>query len=338
MFYNWLLATWSVISQSAPWLLLGFFLAGVLHVLIPAEFIARHLQKRGFASVFKASMIGVPLPLCSCSVIPVATALRRKGASRGATAAFFVSTPEIGVDSFLLSYSLLGSFLAFARMIASFVSAMIVGLLINLFEGDDRPEPAIASAAPACCAHGKEKVPRSMLEKLLGIFHFGFIDLIDDLAPLLMFGFLAAGLITVLVPDNFFSGLNANASMFLMLLVSFPLYICAASSTPLAAALLAKGLAPGAVVVFLLAGPASNITTMAAIARELGRKEIVIYIIGVSVVSLLFGAGINELALRGYKVFDLTSGVGMVHEHASFWTGLILLWLMSVSLFRRLKK
>jgi len=339
MLLQLLIATWEVFVASAPWLLFGFLVAGLLHVFLPQEKVTKHLGQPGLRSVFIASAVGVPLPLCSCSVIPVAISLRRAGASRGATASFLVSTPEIGVDSFLLSYGLLGAPIAFLRMAAAFVSAFLVGAVI-----DRTPEtPASPTVDPApCCkgqtnsqntsaschpGHSLHKRPRN---QLLAALHYGFVELVDDLANLLILGFLIAGAISVLVPDSFFltSGFSHFVTTLLMLLVSLPLYICASSATPIAAALMLKGLNPGAALVFLLAGPASNVTTMLAVKRELGAKALAIYLIGIFGVALSFGA-LLDLFMPTFVDVEALPAL-QPHLHSTFWSDLLAFVLLAV--------
>ena len=344
MIIHWLEATWNVLAISAPWLLAGFFFSGVIHLLLPAQFIKRELSTRGIGSVVKAAAVGIPLPLCSCSVIPVGVSLRREGATRGATASFCITTPEIGVDSFLLSYVLLGPLLAVVRVITAFISAVTTGFAIDLT--DNAPQHQEATPAPAqCCSTdttSEEKVPQGALSKLKKIFHFGFGSIFDDLSSPLTIGLLGAGFIAAIVPDTLFSNLNASPllSMCIMLAASLPMYVCATSSTPLAAALIAKGLNPGAALVFLLAGPATNVATILVLKKELGRKALTIYLTGLTTLSLTAGAMTN-LLLKDSTT--LTPHLLEPHttEHAlhavHYVGGYVLLILLVGSLFRRTK-
>lgn len=336
---DWVRVTWEVIYLSAPSLLFGFLLAGVIHVLLPNALIKKHLKEPGFKSVVKASLIGVPLPLCSCSVIPVAVSLRRDGASRGATASFMVSTPEIGVDSFILSYSLLGPLIAVTRMVAAFISAMFAGALINIFDARDEKmlTATVAHGPHACCAH-ENKSSSSVAERIKQILRYGFVEVVDDLAVVLTIGILLAGLIGVLVPEDFFLnwGVGRYGSMLIALLVGLPLYVCATSTTPLAAMLVAKGFDPGAAVVFLLAGPASNITTMLAISRELGTRALAFYIGAITVVSLFVGILVDVLIARALFEFKPLLTGGHVHtSNASFFAALAVSVLLAISLARK---
>lgn len=366
-------ATWEVVVASATWLIFGFLIAGVLHVLLPTKLIRRYLMTPGWGSVVRASALGVPLPLCSCSVIPVAVALRRQGASRGAMASFLVSTPEIGVDSFLLSYFLLGPLLAVMRVIAAFFSALGVGSLVDwLYQanGEDmastKPIKGETPAPHSCCAAARElsteaekscdcevektgtcaehsdvAIIGNVWSRVKEVLRYAFVDIVDDLALMLLIGFFLAGVIAAVLPPTFFQdwGWGVYSGRFLMLFISLPLYVCATSSTPLAAVLLAKGLDPGAVVIFMLAGPASNITTMLAVLRDLGGRALAAYLIVVAMVSLLTSFLIDALPktwlLSGIESDALHHGA----EHGGMGTlgALILLLLMGLSFYRELK-
>ena len=330
---QWISETVRVVLEVAPWLVAGFLLAGVIHVLIPVDMISRHLGSPGWREVVKASLLGIPLPLCSCSVIPVATTLRRHGASKGATAGFLISTPETGIDSIAMSYALLGPFLAIARPVSALVTSIVAGCLVNRFDKQKSPNPGNASpAADGCCTHsdggsgGAQRVGPSATgggrygggRQTLGTrfstaIRYGFVDMFTDLSHWLILGFVLAGLIAAAIPEGFLgrqigSGIGP---MLLMLVVGLPVYVCATSSTPVAAALIAAGLSPGAALVFLLAGPASNIGTMGIIARELGRVSLACYIISIAVVSVLCGVVTDALLVSSSPTIPPTG----VHHH-----------------------
>ncbi len=348
MIIQWLLETWTIIKLSAPWLLIGFFCAGVIHVVLPTGFIKKHLKVPGFYSVLKASIFGIPLPLCSCSVIPVGVSLKKQGASKGATASFFVSTPEIGIDSFLLSFFLLGPAFAIIRVIATIFSALGVGVLIDHFaeRGGDTTEHD-DDEHESCCNETRTNSNTDMQshffyklkQKIKEIFHFAYVEIFDDIAVVLSLGFLGAGLVSVFIPDNLFMDLNLNPimMMIIMLIAALPIYVCATSSTPLVAALLAKGLNPGAAIVFLLAGPATNITTMLTILRELGKRELVIYLSIIIMVSMLFGIFINQSAdLIGVVDYLNPGNDSTSHDHMHSIPGLLLFIMLSISLIKKL--
>jgi uncharacterized membrane protein YraQ (UPF0718 family) len=321
-------ASFDFAVMSAPSLLLGFLLAGLLHVFIPADRIPGLIGRPGLRSVFLASAIGLPLPLCSCGVIPVALGLRKKGASRGATAAFFISTPEIGIDSFLLSLSLLGLPLSIVRIIASFASAALVGVVIDLLKLDGEESHGECGAPAGCCETDVDHRHRGEIRgRLAEGIRYGFIDLVDDTAGLLFAGFLLAGLIAAALPGDALSALGPGAasSYLTAFVISLPMYVCASSSTPLAFALIEKGLSPGAALVFLLAGPASNVATMTAVKSRLGSKSLAVYLAGIAAVSLATGMLTDLFSLTVPAV----RSAGL-HEHSSgsFFLGVVLLgWL-----------
>ncbi len=286
-----------IFNESAIYILFGFLIAGVLKICVPSEKIFKYLGKGNFSSVFRAALIGIPLPLCSCAVLPTALSLNKQGASKGATLSFLISTPETGVDSMSITYALIDPIMTVFRPIAALVTAVTAGLFANHFE-EKAPPVYMASVQNNCsdescgCQEGDEK----SRGKISGLFHYAFVELLDDIVFWLIIGIVVAGCISALVPDLFFEQyLSGYISFFVMLIVGVPIYMCAASSTPVAAALILKGLNPGAALVFLLAGPATNVGTIAAIGRYLGKKMMVIYLGSIVVTSILLGILLNAL-------------------------------------------
>ena len=284
-----------MIASSAPLLLAGLLLAGAIHVSLPADWIQGKLRGNSLSSVLKASLFGMPLPLCSCSVIPIGSTLRSKGASRGATASFFISTPEIGIDSFLLSYTLLGLPLAIIRVIAAFISAISAGIMVNYIyrhEPDVPPsEPPPEATTPCCssrsCSAEHTENKSSFLSSALT---YALKDLPDDIGKLLLIGFVLGGLCKALMPDNFLdilSNYHPITTSLAVIPLAVPLYLCAASSTPFIASLLEKGLPVGAGLMMLLAGPATNMSTILVVRRECGLLGLVAYLVAIIGVALL---------------------------------------------------
>lgn len=289
------LTFWQTLGAMAPYLLFGFLVAGILSIWVAPETIERHLGGRGFAQVFKASAIGVPLPLCSCGVIPVAASLRRHGAGKGATVAFLTSTPQTGVDSILVTWSLLGPIFAVVRPVAAFLSGLVCGMAVDRLDGDRGPGMTPGGPAPVCedeCCADETAVKRPAWRRAL---HHGFVVLPADLARPMLIGLAIAGLISALVPDDFFAGLFGNGilGMVVMLAVGIPIYVCATASVPIAASLILKGISPGAAMVFLMTGPATNGATVAIIWKTLGRRTAVIYLIVLALSALGFGLLLN---------------------------------------------
>ena len=374
--------------DSAPWLLLGLFLAGMLKMFVPMAWMQKQLGGHGFKTTVKAAVLGAPLPLCSCGVIPAAVGLRRSGASKAATTSFLVSTPETGVDSVTVSYVLLGPFMAIVRPIAAVTSAIVAGLLVGRDDDDVKPatdteqaasssccsskkaEPKVATssccasekkasvsmkplaqasvmsqpanAAPlnlspvtapkksTCCSSEKVAVKAestssccssknsdaaeaesccestkdiatelkgtSVISRIGKGLHFAATDLVRDTTVWLLIGLFFAALVTTYVPGDFMAKWGDGIlAMLVMVLISVPMYICATASTPIAAGLLLAGVSPGAVLVFMLAGPATNIATLGVVTKELGKRALFGYLGGVLGVALVSGVLVNYL-------------------------------------------
>ncbi|NTV03202.1 MAG: SO_0444 family Cu/Zn efflux transporter [Chlorobiaceae bacterium] len=296
-------ASWAVLLDAAPFVLLGFFVAGLLKAFMPDDFIATHLGGNGFGSILKASAIGVPIPLCSCGVLPAAAGLKKQGAGKGAVASFLVSTPETGVDSIAVSYALLDPVMAVARPVAGFLTALAAGVAVSAsekFAGEDvsevQPKQETACTSSCCCGHRKP-VKKGPFDKLKGGMEFAFGELLKDVGAWLFLGVLLAGVISTFVTpetiERFLS--NELLSMAFMFAVSVPLYVCATASTPIAAAFALKGVSPGAALVFLLAGPATNAASLTVITRLLGRRATAVYLAAIVVMSFAAGVLVNHL-------------------------------------------
>ena len=291
---------WLVFKEAAPFVLFGFFTAGILKVLIPEQVIVKHLGGNGFRSVFKASLFGVPLPLCSCGVIPVAVGLRKQGASKGATASFLVSVPETGVDSVAITWALLDPLMTIIRPVSAFITALATGSLINLLP--EQNVVAKTDTAESCCSANSDMTAlltpkKPMFRRLKDGVIYAFTDLLKDIGGWLLLGILIAGIISYFVPVDFVDRYLGGEyrSLLIMLIIGIPLYICASASTPIAAALVLKGLSPGAALVFLLAGPATNAATMTVVAKHLGKATAVVYVAAIAICSLLFGWLVNRI-------------------------------------------
>lgn len=285
----------TLFTESAPFLLLGMLIAGMIHQLIPAKWIEKVLGEKG--SVFSAAIIGAPLPLCSCSVIPVAMGIRRSGASKASTASFLVATPETGVDSIGITYALMGPIMAIARPVAAIFSAITAGLLIQWF---GRPEQISLPATEqkntgSCCGH-KAVVEPSWFERSQSVFIFGFGQLLRDFMLWLLIGLLFAAAVITFVPEGTLAQYGQGVlAMLVIVLISIPMYVCATASTPIAVGLLLSGITPGAALVFMLTGPATNIATLMVIKKELGSRELVLYLVSIIVSALGAGFALDYL-------------------------------------------
>ena len=284
--------------DAAPWLLFGLLIAGLIHAWAPQEGMARLLGGRGPKPVILGALIGAPLPICSCGVLPAAIGLRRNGASREATTAFLVATPETGVDSVALSYAMLGPFMAVARPIAAISSAIVTGLLMRILPPENATTAAPESAPSSCCNTGScssEKAggaqgSQSFVQRTAGGLKYALTDIFDDIALWLLVGLVLAAATTTWVPPetlgSYGSGIGA---MVVMVLVGIPMYICATASTPVAASFIIAGVSPGAAMVFMLAGPATNIATLGVVRREMGTRGVGLYLTGIIVTAIVAG-------------------------------------------------
>ena len=284
-----------IINEMSPYLLLGFLLAGLMHAFIPGGWYAKYLSGHSLRSVFNAALFGVPLPLCSCGVLPTAMSLRREGAGKGAVTSFLIATPQTGVDSIFATYSLMGLPFAIVRPITAFLTAIVGGTLVNWGTTDTAPLPT-ATAATHCCATQKQ----SFMQRMLSALRYGFVEMMQDIGKWLVIGLIIAGLITVLVPDSFFAVFKDNTllSMLLVLCISIPMYICATGSIPIAVALMLKGLTPGAALVMLMAGPACNVASLLVVNKVLGKRTLLLYLAAIIGGAVLSGIAIDQLLPR----------------------------------------
>ena len=322
--------TWEILEEASVFLLFGFLLAGMLGILVPGRLLTRLVGTGKIKSVLWGSVVGAPIPLCSCGVLPTALGLRKQGATPGATVAFLVATPETGVDSISLTYALTDPVMTVFRPIAGVATAIAAGLATNLF-GAPRSKatepPLEAAKTPAAgderCQHaddpgghdhahrhdhhddhdkGANSLPdrgasRTVVDTTRHIIRYGFVELLDDVSWWLVLGIVLSGVAVVAIPAQLFDGMwgGGIASMVLMLVLSIPLYTCASCSTPMAAALALKGLSPGAVLVFLLAGPATNIGSLVVLLKVLGRYAVAAYLAAVVIMTLAAGFALNAI-------------------------------------------
>ena len=393
--------------ESAPWLLLGLVLAGMLKMFVPMAWMHKQLGGHGFKSTIKAALLGAPLPLCSCGVLPAAIGLRRSGASKASTASFLVSTPETGIDSVSVSYVLLGPFMTIVRPIAAISSAITAGLLVGHMEKkelsqakkqsseqDNKPAESTSCCstktkvqeATSCCSTkaktevkktsccssktetglslSKDSAPKitkitsttqssccsskqtvkskePIAKRILEGIHFAATDLVRDTTIWLLIGLFFAALVQTYIPTDFMTKWGDGIlAMLVMVIISIPMYICATASTPIAAGLLLSGISPGAVLVFMLAGPATNIATLGVVIKELGKGALWGYLGGVIGVALLAGIIVNYLVNQfGFQVMPQ---IGEHHELLPaplvYASGIILATLMLKVLFDKLPK
>ncbi len=340
-------------AEASPWLLLGLLIAGLMKAWVPSKILSRHLGK-GKPAIVKAALIGAPLPLCSCGVIPVATELRRSGASAPATASFLVATPETGIDSVSVSYALLGPVFAIYRPFAAIMSAILTGLLVSSINEADIKRPiADSKQGNSTCCSSKQSIttaiagipsspiPPTVLtdffEKTKTGVHYAATKLIDDIIIWLAIGLVFAAIIRTFLPEEFLlsygSGLPA---MLLMIVISIPMYICATASTPIAAGFIMAGLSPGTALVFMMAGPATNISTLGVIRNEMGAAVLIRYLLGVALCAIGF-ASILDFALSFYAI-NISDQMQHSHELLPHWFGLTCAALIALLAFKPLRK
>ncbi|MBN2190425.1 MAG: permease [Candidatus Aureabacteria bacterium] len=283
-FYNNVIELWLEVS---PYLLLGMFIAGFLHVFLGADFIKRHLGRQGLLSIIKATFFGVPLPVCSCGVIPLANSLKKDGANTSSVLAFLVSTPTTGVDSILATFSLMGPLFAVFRPLAAFLSGIGVGIMNFLFgeKNVDLPAPE---------ENRKIKVRRKIGPKIRELIYYAFAEVPQDIGKWLLIGTVAGGAIAAFIPGDFFAEYLVFPWDFLAaIIVGVPLYVCATGSIPIAASLILKGFSPGAALVFLIVGPATNAITLSFVRAKLGRRAFYIYLASIIFSAVVLGLLFN---------------------------------------------
>ena len=312
-----------MMAEMAPYLMLGFFIAGLLRTFVPHSLYSRHLAPRNMKSVVKAAALGIPLPLCSCGVIPTSVGLRKEGVSHGACTSFLIATPQTGVDSIAATYSLMGLPFAIVRPVAALFTAMFGGWLVNKYAREDEQvsaEAAMSGEHDHCdcgcddhnhhhhhhdhhhddfcsCSTEECSSKSTFWEKLKGALEYGFVEMLQDVGKWLVIGLLIAALITVAVPNHWLAALHEYKllNMLIVLAVAIPMYVCATGSIPIAVSLMAKGLTPGAALVLLMAGPAVNSASILVIGKVFGKRTLSLYVLSIIIGAILFGLGIDYL-------------------------------------------
>jgi len=333
-------------AEMAPYLLLGFLIAGLLRIFVPRTLYSKHLAPNNMKSVVKAAAIGVPLPLCSCGVIPTAVGLRKEGASHGACTSFLIATPQTGVDSIIATYSLMGLPFAIVRPIAALFTAMFGGWLVNKTSSSlplkvesghqdgcchhheeekeehehcccHHHEEEKEEHEHCCCHHHDEEQPTTFAGKIKGALDYAFVEMMEDVGKWLVVGLLIAALITVAVPNDWLAALHDYKllNMLIVLAVAIPMYVCATGSIPIAVSLMAKGLTPGAALVLLMAGPAVNSASMLIIGKVFGRRTLWMYLTAIIIGAMAFGLGIDYLLPQEW--FTVQAGFATVGDECA---------------------
>ena len=316
-------------AQMAPFLLLGFLIAGIIHVWIPNRLYIPKISASNFKSVLWAAVFGVPLPICSCGVIPASIALKREGASKGASVSFLISTPATGVDSILATYSLLGLPFAILRPIAAFLTALLGGSLTNfaarmetnVYDGNSL---SYCQDGKCFCA-GEKPENDSFSLRIKEMFRYGFVEMVSNVSRWLCIGIALGALISVFVPDDFFMALRdiPLLCMLCVLLLAMPMYTCATGSIPLALTLIEKGITPGAALVLLMAGPATSLANMLVVLKAFGKRTLFAYLFSIAAGALFFGFIVDVffmdtfLSAMSYGNSSIPDGLGIIGTHGA---------------------
>ena len=335
---------WHTFDSAALYILFGIVVAGLIQAFIDSKRIAKHLGKPGLRSVILAALFGIPLPLCSCGVIPTAISLRKNGASKGAVLSFLISTPESGINSIAISYAMLDPLMTVFRPFSAFVTAIVAGIGENTLDRQETTPVTQPKVACKSCGGNDEHTPKdhAFVQKLKIGMQYAFVDLLGDIAKWLIIGIVIGGMISYFTPPDFitrFIGSDLKA-MLVMLLIGIPLYICASASTPIAAALIAKGMSPGVALVFLLAGPATNIAGILSVGKFLGKRSAVIYLLSISVCAVLLGLLLNFIYKASGINISTTFGhaCDMLPDYIKTVSAVALALSMAYAMWRRRKK
>ena len=274
-----------LLNAMSIYVIVGLLVAGILKQIIPKNFISSHLGKSSIGSAIKATLLGIPLPICSCSVIPLAQGLRKEGASKGAVQSFLISTPITGIDSILATYSFFGIIFTFFRLISSIIIAITVGIIQNFISNEKNEKKEQITQSCNCSQTKKTKFSYKKA------FLYGYDTLFGDMAKTLLVGLILGSLFVTFAPQEYTSILFENKLLtyIVVILFSMPLYICATASLPLAAAFMMQGMPGGAVFIFLTAGPATSSITISVVYKLLGKTSLAIYLIVIFIMSFLFG-------------------------------------------------
>ncbi|MDE7375387.1 MAG: permease, partial [Muribaculaceae bacterium] len=325
----------NMLAEMAPYLLFGFLVAGVLYAFVPGKFYRNHLSRPGAWAVIKAALIGVPLPLCSCGVLPTAVSLRRHGAARGAAPPVLIATPQTGVDSIFATYSLLGMAFAIIRPVAALVTAFVGGMLVNR---EDK--------VGACASSGVEvdtidaPASDSFGGKVRDALRYGFVEMVQNIGKWLVIGLVIAAAITVFVPDGFFTFFASYPilAMLAVVVVAVPMYVCSTGSIPIALSLMLKGLSPGAAFVLLMAGPAANFASIIIVSKSLGKRAAAIYLGTIVVGAIAIGLCIDYLMPASWFVAPVAAAHAHCHLHVGLFPGICSVILIALLIYALIKK
>ena len=323
-----------LLDAMAIYVLFGLLFAGILKQIIPDDFVIKHLGRGSVSSVVKATLFGIPLPVCSCSVIPLAQSLKKEGASKGAVQSFLISSPITGVDSILATFSFFGLIFTIFRVISSVIIAITVGLIQNFVDKDEKIIKEEVSISSCGCSNSCSSSSVKKSFSIKKVFFYAYVTLFVDMVKPLFIGLIFGALFTTLAPKEYTSLLFENQILtyIVIMLFSMPLYVCATASLPIAAALMLEGMSAGAAFIFLTAGPATSAITMSVVYKTLGKTSLIIYLSTISVLSLFFGflfdLFFTDINILQFNLHD--EETNLISQIASF----IMLFLMAYYLIK----
>ncbi|TAL68062.1 MAG: hypothetical protein EPN82_11720 [Bacteroidetes bacterium] len=337
----------SLFLEMAPYLMLGLVFVALLNFFFTKEIIAKHVGKDNFWSIFKAAIFGVPLPLCSCGVIPSTVYMAKNGASKGATISFLISTPQTGIDSIIATYGMMGWVFAIYRPIVALIMGILGGSVVKLVNSKDKIDTLKPIPVKELELNAQsESAGKRLANKLKDTLRYAFIEFPEDIVTQFIVGVFIAGLIAFLIPDNFFSSSGISdgiLGMIIMMAIGIPMYVCATASIPIAVTLMIKGLSPGVAFVFLVTGPATNAASLAIITNTLGKKVAATYLTVIALSSIAFGYLLNFFfGVLKIEPAAYINAMHMNHNHGDaddYWlkltTGIILLGLLLIAFYRK---
>ncbi|MEM4260937.1 MAG: SO_0444 family Cu/Zn efflux transporter [Candidatus Woesearchaeota archaeon] len=335
---------YSLFFEMAPYILLGLIFVAILNLFFNKDMIAKQIGKNSIGSIIKASLFGIPLPLCSCGVVPSTIYLAKNGASKGSVISFLISTPQTGIDSIIATYGILGPIFAIFRPISAFIMGILGGTAVKTFDKESLKQSGMqfTNNEPNNNSINTEE-DRNFKNKIISTSRYAFIEFIDDISVQFLIGLIIAGFISYLIPEGFFSNSLISSgilAMFLMILIGIPMYVCATASIPIALTLMNIGLSPGVAFVFLVVGPATNAASLAILYKTLGKKTIIIYLITISALAIIFGYILDGIF---YLFGSQKSGQIIPHFHQDGHSifqiiiSVVFLILLLASFYRKLK-
>lgn len=307
---------WNMFFEMAPYMMLGLVFVGILHLFLSKDFLLKHMGDNSFSSISKASIFGIPLPLCSCSVIPTTVYMAENGASKSSTVSFLTSTPQTGVDSIIATYGMMGPVFAIFRPIAAFFMGIINGVVASFVE-KPKPKKKMIELNQFQAKPIEKEVNLSAKEKAQKFYDYAFVDFLDGFSIHFIIGVIISGFISYFLPDEFLAEYGVNSGLLGMLLVvavGVPMYICATASIPIAVTLMMKGLSPGVAFVFLAVGPATNAASLTILFESLGKKTTIVYLLMMILTSMLFGYILDVI----FNIFDFNIMNMLPHEHEKY--------------------